>query len=85
MIEHNVQFTIELDESEIKKQIEENAYYDIVDAVLDGVDLDYLLSEKLDQFIADNKEAIIKAAAQEVCIAFKRSNTFKDKMKEAIE
>lgn len=100
-MEHIVQFAIGIDDQAIQKRIEENAYNDILDKLMDEaknslpqegyvyvnrrVNWRHLVEEQLELFVERHKDEIIDAAAEKLCESYKRTKAFKEKMSEATD
>ena len=94
-MEHIVQFAIGFDDEGIRKRLEENAYNDILDKLVNeakkGLSLncsDYrnrerwqtMVNEALHNYFDENKEAILDLAASKLAEYCKRTKAFKEKM-----
>lgn len=94
-MEHIVQFAIGFDDEGIRKRLEENAYNDILDKLVNeakkGLSLncsDYrnrerwqtMVNEALRDYFDENKEAILDLAASKLAEYYKRTKAFKEKM-----
>ena len=94
-MEHIVQFAIGFDDEGIRKRLEENAYNDILDKLVNeakkGLSLncsDYrnrerwqtMANEALRNYFDENKEAILDLAASKLAEYYKRTKAFKEKM-----
>lgn len=95
-MEHIVQFAIGIDDKAIQQRIEDNAYKDILKILVDDARRDLpksygavnwrrLVDDAMQNFIQENKEVIIEAAAKELCESFKRTKAFKEKMSDIME
>lgn len=96
-MEHIVQFAIGIDDAAIQKLIEENAYNDVLNKLVEKAKDDlpkfsgkhvnwrYLVDERLDGFIELHKDEIIDLAAEKLCESFKRTKAYKDHMIESME
>lgn len=100
-MEHIVQFAIGIDDEVIRKRIEESAYDDVINKLMedakDNLPKDksvwgkkptnwrYLVDDALDRFIEKNRDEIINAAAEKLCDSYKRTKVFKEKMADAME
>lgn len=94
-MEHIVQFAIGFDDEGIRKRLEENAYNDILDKLVNeakkGLSLncsDYrnrerwqtMVNEALRDYFDENKEIILDLAASKLAEYYKRTKAFKEKM-----
>lgn len=97
-MEHIVQFAISIDDQTIQKRIEENAYQDICNKLVDEardrlpheswgkrVLWNDIVSEAIGNFITDHKDEVIDAAAEKLASSYSRTKAYKEKMKEAME
>lgn len=90
-MEHIVQFAIGIDDAAIQQRIEDNAYNDILQTLVNDARRDLsdsygnvnwrsLVGDVIYKFIEENREEIINCAAKELCESFKRTKAFKEKM-----
>lgn len=99
-MEHIVQFAISIDDKTIQKRLEENAYNDICEKLVEEardnlpqeggyrgekVNWRYLVDNQLAKFVEEHKDEIINAAAEKLKDSYCRSKAYRDKMKEVIE
>lgn len=98
-MEHIVQFAIGIDDNAIKKRIEDNAYNDIVEELIKeaknslprarsferGVNWRFIVDDRLDRFLEENRDDIIDAAAEKLCESFKRTKVYKEKMTKVMD
>lgn len=98
-MEHIVQFAISIDDKTIQKRLEENAYDDICNKLVEeaknslpgggyysrSVDWQFLMGEALSDFVSKHEAEIIDAAAEKLKDSFVRTKVYREKMKEVIE
>ena len=94
-MEHIVQFAIGFDDESIRKRLEENAYNDILDKLvneakkglsLNGSDIyqrqrwSTIVDSALHNYFDENKETILDLAASKLAESYKRTKAYKEKM-----
>ena len=98
-MEHIVQFAIGIDDNAIKKRIEDNAYDDILEELVkeaknylprsksfgNSINWRFIVDNRLDRFLEENRDDIIDAAAEKLCESFKRTKVYKEKMTEVMD
>ena len=99
-MEHIVQFGISIDDKTIQKRLEENAYEDIINRLIENtenglkktgpfynanqIDWTYYVNEAMDRFIDANREQIIERAAELLKDSYVRTKAYRETMKNAI-
>ncbi len=99
-MEHIVQFGISVDDRTILKRMEENAYEDIINQLVekaekglkkrpefynaDTIDWTYYVNEAMDRLIDANREQIIERAAELLKDSYVRTKAYRETMKNAI-
>lgn len=94
-MEHIVQFAIGFDDEGIRKRLEENAYNDILDKLVNeakkGLSLncseyyqrqrwESIVEGALHNYFDENKDAILDLAASKLAEYYKRTKAYKEKM-----
>ena len=94
-MEHIVQFAIGFDDEGIRKRLEENAYDDILNKLVNeakkGLSLNCsdlyqrqrwstIVDSALHNYFDENKETIIDLAATKLAESYKRTKAYKEKM-----
>lgn len=99
-MEHIVQFAISIDDKTIQKRLEENAYEDIINQLIekaenglkklpqfynaDQIDWTYYVNEGIDRLVNENREQIIERAAELLKDSYVRTKAYRETMKNAI-
>lgn len=99
-MEHIVQFGISIDDKTIQKRLEENAYEDVINQIVedvenglrrmpqfynaDQIDWTYYVNEAIDRLIDANREQIIERAAELLKDSYVRTKVYRETMKNAI-
>ena len=94
-MEHIVQFAIGFDDEGIRKRLEENAYDDILNKLVNeakkGLSLNCsdlyqrqrwstIVDSALHNYFDENKETILDLAASKLAESYKRTKAYKEKM-----
>ena len=94
-MEHIVQFAIGFDDEGIRKRLEENAYDDILNKLVNeakkGLSLNCpeynqrerwktIVDKALHNYFDENKETILDLAASKLAESYKRTKAYKEKM-----
>lgn len=94
-MEHIVQFAIGIDDEGIRKRVEENAYNDILNKLMNeakkSISLncseyyqrqrwESIMKEALHDYLDENKETVIDLAATKLAESYKRTKAYKEKM-----
>lgn len=99
-MEHIVQFAISIDDKTIQKRLEENAYEDVINQLVedvenglkrtssfyntDQIDWTYYVNKAINSLIDANKEQIIERAAELLKDSYVRTKAYRETMKNAI-
>lgn len=97
-MEHIVQFAINIDDQTIKKRLEENAYQDICDRLVNEAynylgrgtrtarpRWDIIVDEAIDRFVEAHKNEVIDVAAEKLKESYFRTKAYKEKMKDVLD
>ena len=99
-MEHIVQFGISIDDKTIQKRLEENAYEDVINQLVEDaenglkrtpqfynagqIDWTYYVNEAIDRLVDANREQIIERAAELLKDSYVRTKAYRETMKNAI-
>ena len=98
-MEHILQFGISIDDEAIRNRIQERAYDDIVEKLMDEAKKDLRLTGRfcgrdswadivhraMTGYLDDNKDIIIERAAEKLVESYKRTKAFRERMEDAME
>lgn len=98
-MEHLVNMAFRFDDTDIVNRIKEFAYDEVVKVLTqeakkslphksyygDKVDWNKVVDKTVEQFLNNNSEAIIQAAAAQLCESMKRTKAVKEAMVEAVK
>lgn len=96
-MEHIIQYTINVDDDNIKRRIEDCGYNDIIKHFVEEtekhmpkkyygkeIDWDKIVGESVKEFLTDNKEEIMEIVTNKIVDSFKRTKSYKEKISEVL-